>query len=82
MPSDDDAHLAACPQVTAGADDKLELARSLGAAAAFNYRNGPWAEGVLQATNGHGADIILDCIGAQNWEQNADCIATDGRWVL
>lgn len=31
---------------------------------------------------GKGANIILDCIGGQNWEQNVSCLASDGRWVL
>lgn len=31
---------------------------------------------------GKGANVILDCIGGQNWEQNASCLAVDGRWVL
>lgn len=26
--------------------------------------------------------MILDCIGSSFWEQNANCIATDGRWVV
>lgn len=31
---------------------------------------------------GKGANIILDCIGGCNWEQNVSSLATDGRWVL
>lgn len=31
---------------------------------------------------GKGANVILDCIGGQNWEQNVSCLAVDGRWVL
>ena len=26
--------------------------------------------------------MILDCIGSSFWEQNAKCLAVDGRWVL
>lgn len=33
-------------------------------------------------STGKGVDIILDCIGGQNWEQNVSCLALDGRWVL
>lgn len=31
---------------------------------------------------GEGANVILDCIGGQNWEQNVSCLSVDGRWVL
>lgn len=36
----------------------------------------------LCVSTGKGANIILDCIGGQNWEQNVSCLALDGRWVL
>lgn len=32
--------------------------------------------------SGKGANVILDCIGGGNWEQNVSCLAMDGRWVL
>lgn len=31
---------------------------------------------------GKGANVVLDCIGGRNWEQNVSSLATDGRWVL
>lgn len=31
---------------------------------------------------GNGANVILDCIGGSNWEQNVSSLAVDGRWVL
>ena len=31
---------------------------------------------------GHGADVILDCVGGSFWEQNVECAAPDARWVL
>jgi tumor protein p53-inducible protein 3 len=27
-------------------------------------------------------DLILDCVGGSYWEQNAEAIAREGRWVL
>ena len=33
-------------------------------------------------TPGHGADVILDCVGGTMWERNVRCLAVDGRWVL
>ncbi|TNN78233.1 Quinone oxidoreductase PIG3 [Liparis tanakae] len=64
----------AVPVVTAGSPEKLKMAESLGAAAGFNYKEESFAKG--------GADVILDCIGGCNWEQNVSSLATDGRWVL
>lgn len=26
--------------------------------------------------------MILDCVGGSYWQENSDCIAMDGRWVL
>ncbi|XP_033844160.1 quinone oxidoreductase PIG3 [Periophthalmus magnuspinnatus] len=72
----------AVPLVTAGTQEKLALAKSLGAAQGFNYREEDYVAGVHQFTGGRGADVILDCIGGSCWEQNVSCLAVDGRWVL
>ncbi|XP_023276775.1 quinone oxidoreductase PIG3 isoform X1 [Seriola lalandi dorsalis] len=72
----------AVPIVTAGSPEKLKMAKELGAAAGFNYKEESFAQGVHDFTGGKGADVILDCIGGCNWEQNVSCLATDGRWVL
>ncbi|KAM9842776.1 quinone oxidoreductase PIG3 isoform 2-T5 [Aulostomus maculatus] len=74
--------LGAVPVVTAGSPEKLKMAEKLGAAAGFNYREEKFSQGVLDFSAGRGADVILDCIGGCNWEQNVSCLATDGRWVL
>ncbi|XP_031165603.1 quinone oxidoreductase PIG3 isoform X1 [Sander lucioperca] len=72
----------AVPVVTAGSPEKLKMAENLGAAAGFNYKEESFAQGVHDFTGGKGANIILDCIGGCNWEQNVSSLATDGRWVL
>jgi len=68
--------------VTAGSKAKLDAAISYGATKGFNYKEGPFSEGVLAATQGHGVDLILDCVAGSFWEQNCATIAMDGRWVL
>ncbi|XP_052243628.1 quinone oxidoreductase PIG3-like isoform X1 [Dreissena polymorpha] len=70
------------PIVTAGSQSKLDTALSLGAVAAFNYKQEDFSEKVLEFTNGRGVDLILDCIGASYYEQNMKSIKTEGRWVL
>lgn len=72
----------AVPVVTAGSPEKLKMAESLGAAAGFNYKVEKFTQGVQNFTGGKGANVILDCIGGTNWEQNVNSLATDGRWVL
>lgn len=42
---------------------KLERARELGLAEAFNAAEVDWVEAVLKATLGHGADVIMDLVG-------------------
>ena len=70
------------PLVTAGSPEKLAACRELGAAEAFSYREGPFAPRVKDATGGRGVDLILDFVGAPYWEQNVECLATDGRLIL
>jgi NADPH:quinone reductase-like Zn-dependent oxidoreductase len=63
---------------TARQDDKCDLAKSLGATAAFNTKTTNWVDEVLKATDGKGVDIIIDFIGAESFQGNLDAIAQDG----
>lgn len=67
---------------TAGSERKLEMAKALGAAHTINYKKEDFAEKVLEYTDGHGADVILDFVGASYWEKNLKSAAIDGRWIL
>ena len=67
---------------TAGGDAKLARCRELGAAAAINYRTQDFVEVVREATDGHGADVILDNMGASYLERNVDLLATGGRLLV
>lgn len=55
---------------------------ALGAERAINYRSEDLAATVMAATDGHGADVILDPVGAQNLNFNLDALAMDGRLVI
>jgi putative PIG3 family NAD(P)H quinone oxidoreductase len=72
-------HAGATVAVTAGSPEKLEACRRLGADILINYRDGDFAEQLLEATGGHGADVILDIIGAAYLAQNLAALAPDGR---
>src|SRR4051812_12630784 len=67
---------------TAGTEAKLELCRSLGADVAVNYREQDFVEEVQAATDGRGADVILDNMGAKYLPRNLDALATEGRLVV
>jgi putative PIG3 family NAD(P)H quinone oxidoreductase len=65
--------------VTAGSADKLERCRELGAEVLVNYREQDFVEAVRAATDGHGADVVLDNMGAKYLARNLDVLATSGR---
>jgi putative PIG3 family NAD(P)H quinone oxidoreductase len=67
--------------VTAGSQEKLEACRRLGADIAINYREENFTESLKRATNDHGADVILDIIGAAYLAGNVDALAVEGRMV-
>lgn len=67
---------------TAGSPGKLGLAMDLGARAAWNRREGPFAPWVFRETGGRGVDLILDFVGAPYFEQNIRSLAVDGRMIV
>jgi len=67
---------------TAGTDRKLEVAEAIGADLTINYKKENFDEKVLEYTDGHGADVILDFVGASYWDMNLNSAAIDGRWIL
>lgn len=68
--------------VTAGSPEKLEVCRELGASILVNYRSEDFAEVVRAATDGHGADVILDNMGAKYLAPNVTLLAENGRLVV
>lgn len=67
--------------VTAGSAEKLALCRELGADIALDYHD-DWLANLKRATDGHGADVILDVMGAKYLELNVQALATDGRLCI
>ncbi|MGZ4652450.1 NAD(P)H-quinone oxidoreductase [Oryzihumus sp.] len=72
------AHVA----VTAGSSDKLEACQALGAEILVNYKDQDFVEELDRATAGHGADVILDNMGAKYLARNVQALATNGRLVI
>ena len=67
---------------TAGSGAKLARCRELGADLAINYRDEDFVTAVLDFTQGRGADVILDIIGAEYLPRNVSALATGGRLVV
>ena len=74
--------LGAVPHVTGGSAAKLDVARSLGVGTLIDYRDQDFVEKVLAATNGRGADVILDVVGARYLARNIATLAKGGRLVV
>jgi putative PIG3 family NAD(P)H quinone oxidoreductase len=67
---------------TAGSPEKLALCRELGADVAIHYREQDFVEVVAEVTDGHGADVILDNMGASYLTRNLDTLAIEGRLIV
>lgn len=68
--------------VTAGSAERLERCAAYGADILVNHREQDFVEEVRGATDGHGADVVLDMLGASYLERNVEVLATSGRLVV
>ena len=66
---------------TAGSNEKCAACEALGAERAINYRTTDFVAAVREATDGRGADVILDIVGGDYLQRNIDTLARDGRLV-
>jgi putative PIG3 family NAD(P)H quinone oxidoreductase len=77
------AHERGCRVIaTAGSADKLERCSALGADFGINYRTEDFVARTREVTDGHGADVVLDIMGASYLGRNIDVVAVDGRIVV
>jgi NADPH2:quinone reductase len=67
---------------TAGSDDKCRACEALGAERGINYKTEDFVEVVKAATNGKGADVILDMVAGEYVGREISCLADDGRIVI
>jgi putative PIG3 family NAD(P)H quinone oxidoreductase len=67
---------------TAGSARKLARCRELGADVTINYRDEDFVAALRDATDGAGADVILDIMGASYLARNLAALATNGRLVI
>lgn len=69
--------------ITSSSDEKLEIARTLGADLTVNYRANPqWATEVLAQTGNHGADIVIETGGQDTLGQSIAAAAVNGHIII
>ncbi len=76
------AHAGARVLCTVGSAEKAARAVALGAERAVLYREQDFVEVVRTATDGAGADVVLDNMGAAYLPRNVDVLAVGGRLVV
>ncbi|WP_395658902.1 NAD(P)H-quinone oxidoreductase [Nocardioides sp.] len=74
--------LGATVLTTAGTEEKRAACLALGADVAIDYREQDFVAVVKETTDGHGADVVLDNMGAKYLDRNIDALATEGRLVV
>ncbi|HXA30133.1 MAG TPA: NAD(P)H-quinone oxidoreductase [Candidatus Angelobacter sp.] len=68
--------------ITAGSPDRVRRCIALGADAGVNHREEDFVARIAGITDGRGAELILDIIGAAYLERNLRSLAEDGRLVV
>ncbi|GGO43149.1 NAD(P)H-quinone oxidoreductase [Streptomyces lasiicapitis] len=68
--------------VTAGGKEKLAVCGELGADVLIDYREQDFVEEIRRATDGAGADVILDIMGAKYLDRNIQALAVNGRLAI
>jgi putative PIG3 family NAD(P)H quinone oxidoreductase len=68
--------------ITTASARKHAALRDLGAEVVVDYASEDFVAAVRGATGGHGADVILDIMGASYLDKNVEALATGGRLVV
>jgi NADPH:quinone reductase-like Zn-dependent oxidoreductase len=73
--------IGATPWVTSHSDEKLALARGLGAEHVINYATTDVGKEIRARTNKRGVDVVFDTVGEATWAQSLGALARRGRLV-
>jgi NADPH:quinone reductase-like Zn-dependent oxidoreductase len=66
---------------TAGSEEKLERARSLGAYEVIHHHKQDIAEEIKRLTDRRGVDVVIEHVGEATWAKSARSLAYGGRLV-
>jgi len=66
---------------TAGSDNKIQLALSLGADYVIDYKKEPIGKRVREITDGKGVDVIIEHPGAATWKESLRSLKIGGKLI-
>ncbi|MCL4466433.1 MAG: quinone oxidoreductase [Chloroflexi bacterium] len=75
-------HRGARVLATAGTEEKVALARALGADEAINYTKQDFVEAAKRFSDGTGLQVVYDSVGRDTFDRSLDCLAARGYMVL
>jgi NADPH2:quinone reductase len=67
---------------TASSAEKLQKVVGLGADIGINYTEADWTKQILAATEGTGANLIIEMVGGEIGKRNFECLATAGMMII
>ncbi len=67
---------------TASNHEKLAMVKDLGADVVINYTEADWTDQVNQATDGKGANLIIEMVGGEIGRQNFKCLPFGGTMIV
>jgi NADPH:quinone reductase-like Zn-dependent oxidoreductase len=73
--------IGATAWVTSHTDEKLALARGLGAENVINYATGDVGKEIRARTGKRGVDVVFDTVGEATWAQSLGALGRRGRLV-
>lgn len=76
------SHFGHTIYTTCGTNDKCNIAKSLGATYAFNYRRECFYDEIIRKSNDQGVDLILDYIGSDYLDKHINLLNRGGRLIL
>ncbi|MEM6991689.1 MAG: NADPH:quinone oxidoreductase family protein [Myxococcota bacterium] len=75
-------HFGARVIATASSADKLAVAKQRGADVLVDYTKEDFVEAVKAATDGRGADLVLEMVGGETFRRNFEAVIPQGRIVV
>ncbi|MDG2243225.1 MAG: quinone oxidoreductase, partial [Rhodospirillaceae bacterium] len=75
------AHLEAEVFGTVGSEEKAVRAKNAGCSHVINYREGNFADQILEATDGRGIDVVYDGIGKDTFDDSMRSLTPIGMFV-
>ena len=75
------AHRAGAVVLATASPEKHDAVRALGVRHVMSSRTADFRDGVLAATDGHGVDVILNCLSGELIDAGVGCLTAGGRFV-